>query len=137
MTFAYSDPVSLEIVFGRLVTIAEEAFAAIHRTAFSLVIGESLDYGCEILDANGSTIAHAPRSMPAFNLVLPNAVAAMCNEIPRSELRPGDVLITNDPWVCAGHLYDLAVVSPVFRDDRLVAMFGSIAHCSDIGGTRI
>jgi 5-oxoprolinase (ATP-hydrolysing)/N-methylhydantoinase A len=51
-------------------------------------------------------------------------------------LADGDVLVTNDPWMCAGHLYDVAVVTPVFRRGELVGLVGSIGHCSDIGGTR-
>jgi 5-oxoprolinase (ATP-hydrolysing)/N-methylhydantoinase A len=74
--------------------------------------------------------------MPVFNLTLPRAVRALLEFFPGSDLHDGDVLITNDPWVCAGHLFDLAVVTPVYRRGRLAALVGSIAHCSDIGGTK-
>ena len=49
---------------------------------------------------------------------------------------PGDVLVTNDPWLCAGHLYDIAVVTPVFRNGRVVALIGTVGHVGDIGGTK-
>jgi 5-oxoprolinase (ATP-hydrolysing)/N-methylhydantoinase A len=74
--------------------------------------------------------------MPVFNLTLPLAVRHLLAAFPRDTLEPGDVLVTNDPWICAGHLYDLAAVTPVFRRGGLVGLVGSIAHCSDIGGTR-
>jgi 5-oxoprolinase (ATP-hydrolysing) len=130
------DPVSLEIMWSRLINIAEECWITIWRTAFSLIIGEAQDFGCELFDPNAESIAHSPRSMPVFNLTLPLAVRHLLAAFPRDTLQPGDVLVTNDPWICAGHLYDLAAVTPVFRGGELVGLVGSIAHCSDIGGTR-
>lgn len=130
------DPVSLEIMWSRLINIAEECWITIWRTAFSTIIGEAQDFGCELLDADAQSIAHSPRSMPVFNLTLPLAVQFLLRAFPRDALEEGDVLVTNDPWACAGHLYDLAVVTPVFRRRRLVGLVGSIAHCSDIGGVR-
>src|SRR5579864_2809319 len=130
------DPISLEIMWSRLINIAEECWITILRTAFSTIIGEAQDFGCELFDANAESIAHSPRSMPAFNLTLPLAVQHVLRAFPKETLADGDVLVTNDPWMCAGHLYDLAVVTPVFRRGRLVGIVGSIGHCSDIGGTR-
>ncbi|MGH2402911.1 MAG: hydantoinase B/oxoprolinase family protein [bacterium] len=130
------DPVSLEIMWSRLINITEECWVTILRTAFSTIIGEAQDFGCELLDARGGSVAHSPRSMPVFNLTLPQAINALLRAYPPETLSVGDVLITNDPWICAGHLFDLAVATPVYRDDRLVGLVGSIAHCSDIGGTK-
>lgn len=130
------DPVSLEIMWSRLINISEECWLTIRRTAFSLIIGESLDFGCELLDAQGNSLAHAPRSMPVFNLALPRAARALLAAFPAETLQEGDVLITNDPWLGAGHLFDIALITPVFRHGRMVGAVASMAHCSDIGGTR-
>jgi 5-oxoprolinase (ATP-hydrolysing)/N-methylhydantoinase A len=130
------DPITLEVLWSRLINIAEECWVTIWRTAFSTIIGEAQDFGCELFDAEARSIAHSPRSMPVFNLTLPLAVQAMLRHVPPHDLREGDVLITNDPWICAGHLFDLAVVMPVFHRGALVGLVGTIAHCSDIGGTR-
>ena len=128
--------VDLRVMWDRLVHITEECWLTIWRTAFSTIIGEAQDFGCELLDPDGGSLAHSPRSMPVFNLSLPRAVAALVARFPRESLREGDVLVTNDPWVCAGHLFDIAAVTPVFRRGRLVGLVGSIAHCSDIGGSK-
>ena len=74
--------------------------------------------------------------MPVFNLTLPRAVKALLEKFPPETLQPGDVLVTNDPWLCAGHLFDIAVVTPVFRDGALVALIGTVGHVGDIGGTK-
>jgi len=130
------DPATLEILWSRLVHIADECWVTIARTAFSTIVGEAGDFACEILDGRGESIAHSPRSMPVFNLTLPRAVKALLSAFPPESLEEGDVLITNDPWMCAGHLFDVAIVTPVYRAGRLVGLVGSIAHWSDIGGTK-
>ena len=130
------DPVALEIMWSRLINIAEECWYTVIRTSFSLIIGEAQDFACEILDPRGRQIAHSPRAMPVFNLTLPIAVNAMLQKYPVETLRPGDVLVTNDPWLCAGHLFDIAIAAPVFRQDRVVAIVGIVGHVTDIGGTK-
>ena len=131
-----SDPIGLEIMWSRLINVAEECWHTVIRTAFSLIIGEAQDFACEILDAKGRQIVHSPRAMPVFNLTLPMAVNAMIDRHPRQTLRQGDVLITNDPWSCAGHLFDVAIAVPVFRDGQIVAFVGIVGHVTDVGGTK-
>ena len=131
-----SDPVGLEIMWSRMINIAEECWQTVIRTAFSLIIGEAQDFACEILDAGGRQIVHSPRAMPVFNLTLPVAVNAMIERYPPDTLEPGDVLVTNDPWLCAGHLFDIAIAVPVFRAGRVVAFCGVVGHVTDIGGTK-
>lgn len=131
-----SDPIGLEIMWSRLVNVVEEMWLTVCRTAFSLVIAEAQDFACELLDPTGETLAHSPRAMPVFNLTLPRAVKALLERYPADTLKPGDVLITNDPWLCAGHLFDIAIVTPAFHDGRLVGLMGTVGHVSDIGGTK-
>jgi 5-oxoprolinase (ATP-hydrolysing)/N-methylhydantoinase A len=131
-----ADPISLEIMWSRLVNVVEEMWLTVCRTAFSLVISEAQDFACELLDPEGETLAHSPRAMPVFNLTLPRAVKALLERYPADTLKPGDVLITNDPWLCAGHLFDIAVVTPVFLGGRVVGLMGTVGHVSDIGGTK-
>jgi len=131
-----ADPIGLEILWSRMINIAEECWQTVIRTAFSLIIGEAQDFACEILDAEGRQIVHSPRAMPVFNLTLPIAVKAMIERHPPSTLEPGDVLVTNDPWLCAGHLFDIAIAVPVFREGEVVAFCGVVGHVTDIGGTK-
>lgn len=131
-----SDPVTLEIMWSRLVSVTEEMWHTVCRTAFSLVISEAQDFACDLLDVNGDTLVHSPRAMPVFNLTLPRAVKALLAEFPVETLKPGDVLVTNDPWLCAGHLFDIAIVTPIFFDGRVVALSGTVGNVNDIGGTR-
>jgi 5-oxoprolinase (ATP-hydrolysing)/N-methylhydantoinase A len=131
-----ADPIALEIMWSRLVTVVEEMWLTVCRTAFSLIISEAQDFACELLDPNGETLAHSPRAMPVFNLTVQRAAKALLKRFPPETLKPGDVLITNDPWLCAGHLHDLAIATPVFKDGRMVALMTCVGHVSDIGGTK-
>ena len=131
-----ADPIGLEIMWSRLINLVEECWLTVWRTAFSLIIGEAQDFACELLDARGNSLAHSPRAMPVFNLTLPRAVRAILEKFPVETLQPGDILTTNDPWMCAGHLFDIAIVTPVFREGCLVALVGTIGHVADIGGTK-
>jgi len=131
-----ADPISLEIMWSRLVTVAEEMWQTVCRTAYSLIISESQDFGCSILDADGNNLAHSARVMPVFNLTLPIVAKAILERYPADTLKPGDVLVCNDPWLCAGHLFDVAVITPVFKGGRVVALMGTVGHVGDIGGTR-
>ncbi|MER5393461.1 hydantoinase B/oxoprolinase family protein [Saccharopolyspora sp. NPDC002686] len=130
------DPIALEIMWSRLVNVVEEMWETVCRTAFSLVVSEAQDFACELLDPTGETLAHSPRAMPVFNLTLPRAVKALLAKYPAETLQPGDVLITNDPWLCAGHLFDIALVTPVFHEGRLIGLMGTVGHVADIGGTK-
>ncbi|MBI3977624.1 MAG: hydantoinase B/oxoprolinase family protein [Chloroflexi bacterium] len=128
------DPVALQIAWHRLVTVADEMQAVLRRTAFSTILGAANDLGCEIMDARGWSVAHATTSNPTFNVAIPQCAQRLLALFPPESLAPGDVLLTNDPWIVCGHLSDFAVVTPFFTAGRLVGFTGSIGHVADIGG---
>ncbi len=99
-------------MWSRLISIVEEMWQTVCRTAYSLIISESQDFANEILDPQGNPLAHSPRAMPLFNLTLTRCVQALLEHFRPRRCRTGDVLVTNDPWLCAGHLFDIALVRP-------------------------
>lgn len=132
MSVADLDPVALEIIWSRLIAVAEEQSATVRRTAFSNIVRESYDYSCVVLNRNGDLLAQPFQGMPAFNRCASVVVKAFLAKWP--DWHPGDVAITNDPWLAAGHLHDIALVVPVFHKGRLVAFSANVAHQADIGG---
>lgn len=130
-----NDPVSLRITWDRLVSISEEAAATLVNMAFSSIIREVGDYSCLLMDAQGNSLAQPKTSIPVFIGTLPATVRHLLAKFPADTLKPGDSLVTNNPWLGTGHLNDVTVVTPIFRDGVLVAFAGSAAHMSDIGGT--
>jgi N-methylhydantoinase B len=130
------DAITLSILWARLLSIVDEAGSALQRTAFSTVTRESNDFAVVLMDAEGRSIAQSGISVPSFLGVIPILTKALlAGPFPISSWRPGDVVMTNDPWLCAGHKPDIGLVSPIFFGEQLVAFIGSIAHSPDMGGT--
>jgi len=127
------DPATLEILWSRLNGITEEIWNTVLRTSFSTIIGSALDYGCALIDARGNQLAHASGSMPLFNLALPTITRDLLRRF-AGRIYPGDVFIGNDPWLCCGHIPDVAMMTPVFAGDRVVAFTTNVAHQADFGG---
>ncbi|WP_035728318.1 hydantoinase B/oxoprolinase family protein [Bradyrhizobium murdochi] len=128
------DPIELEILWNRLVSVVDEAAVALLRTAFSTVVRESNDFTMVLMDADGASIADTNVGTPSFVGILPRTLSQCLVKIPIEEWQPGDCIVTNDPWMTAGHLLDLAMLAPVFHHGQLVGFSGSIAHLPDIGG---
>ena len=118
----------------RLISLVDEAAAAMVRTSFSTLVRESYDFSCIVTDATGQSLVQATESIPSFIGTLPATVKHFLRFFPAETLAPGDVLITNDIWLGTGHLPDITVAKPIFRDGRLVAFSASTAHSPDIGG---
>ena len=72
--------------------------------------------------------------IPSFTGTAAPTVRHMLRKFPPESLQPGDVIATNDAWMGTGHLFDISVVRPVFRNDRIVGYTLSITHLPDIGG---
>jgi N-methylhydantoinase B len=130
------DPITIEVLWTRIISVIDEAALTLHRTSFSTVVRESHDYTCMFLAPDGQAIAQATRSIPSFIGTLPMSVKAFLRKFPAETLRPGDVIISNDPWIGTGHLPDLTLAAPIFHGDELVGFAGTIAHMADIGGRR-
>jgi N-methylhydantoinase B len=128
------DPVTLEILWSRLVTVTNEQAAALQRTSFTPIVRESGDLSAAVFDARGRMIAQAVTGTPGHINSLATGMRHFIEAFPPETLVPGDILITNDPWKTSGQLNDLSVVTPVFRRDRLVGFFGNCCHAMDIGG---
>jgi N-methylhydantoinase B len=128
------DPVEFGILWDRLLSIADEIVSALVTTSFSTMVRESGDLSCMLFDASGRSLAQGAYSVPSFTGTGPPSMRHMLRRFPPNALEAGDVLITNDPWMGSGHLYDVTVVRPVFRSGRLVAFTMSVTHLPDIGG---
>lgn len=128
------DPVALEVLWTRLISVVDEAAAALVRTSFSTVVRESNDFACVLTDARGYSLVQATDSIPSFIGTVPRTIRAFLAEFPPGDLAPGDIIATNDIWLGTGHLPDITVAKPVFLDGNLVGFAGSVAHAPDIGG---
>jgi N-methylhydantoinase B len=127
-------PVHIEVLWNRLLSVANEQQSALIRTAFSTIVRESLDLACGIFDRRGRMIAQSDTGTPGHINPMATGVPALLQVYPPETLQPGDVLVTNDPWLTAGQINDFTVLTPVFRDGAIVAYFANCCHSADIGG---
>ncbi len=128
------DAVSLGIMWDRLVSLTDEIVSTLVRSSFSTIVYESYDLSCVVLDAETNSIAQGTFGIPAFIGSAPVTARHMLERFPAHTLKPGDIIVTNDPWLGTGHLFDITMMRPVFRRGRIVAYTVSITHLPDIGG---
>ena len=128
------DPVTLEVIWNRLLSVANEQQDALIRTAFSTIVRESQDLACGLFDTKGRMIAQSLSGTPGHINAMATSMKHFLAAFPPKRLSPGDVLITNDPWQTAGQINDITITTPVFKQDRLVALFANTCHSADIGG---
>ncbi len=128
------DAVSLKILWDRLVSISDEIVSTLVRTSFSINTREGYDLSCVLFDGRARTLAQGAFSLPSFTGTAPQTIRHMLSRFPPESLSPGDILVTNDPWMGTGHLFDVNVMRPVFRGGRIVGYTLSVTHLPDIGG---
>src|SRR5579864_3836240 len=128
------DPITLEVLWNRLLSVVNEQQVTLMRTAFSTVVRESQDLACGVFDTHGYMIAQSLTGTPGHINAMATGVRHFLRRYPPRTLQPGDVLVTNDPWQTAGQINDLTVVTPVFIGERIVAYFANTCHAADIGG---
>jgi N-methylhydantoinase B len=128
------DPVTLEVIWNRFLSVANEQQDALIRTAFSTIVRESQDLACGLFDTKGRMIAQSLSGTPGHINAMATSMKHFLAAFPADKMAPGDVLITNDPWQTAGQINDITITTPVFKDRKLVALFANTCHSADIGG---
>ena len=127
------DGIELEILWSNLISIVSEQAKSLQRIAFSPVVREAGDLASALFDARGRMVAQANTGTPGHI----NSLAAAGGHLHRifeGQLEEGDVVITNDPWLSAGHFFDITLLSPIINEGRLIGYVGSTIHHTDIGG---
>ena len=129
------DAVRTAIMSNRFNAIVEEASAAVYRTAHTTFVKLVQDYQCAIATADGDMFAYP--AMSGVNVFVGSPLGPALDALGRENLKPGDIIITNDPFSTDGlvtHLMDVTLLAPVFREGKLIAVGWAFVHASDIGG---
>ena len=128
------DGVMLEVLWSRLISIVNEQAAALMHASFTTVVREAGDLSAGVFDKQGRMLAQAVTGTPGHINTMATCVAHFVKRHPLDTLKPGDSLLTNDPWLGSGHLHDITVVTPVFYRDKGIGWFANTCHAMDIGG---
>ena len=128
------DPITLAVVHNSLMMVASEMDLAQEKTSFSPIISEAMDRANGIYAAQtGDLIVQGARGLPLFIGVMQATVSAVIERCPL--LKPGDVVIINDPYLGGTHLMDVRLVAPFFHEGKIWAWLANSAHWADIGGS--
>jgi N-methylhydantoinase B/oxoprolinase/acetone carboxylase alpha subunit len=127
------DGIELEILWSNLIGIVSEQAKALQRIAFSPIVREAGDLASALFDARGRMVAQANTGTPGHINSLA-AAGGHLHALFAGQLVDGDVVITNDPWMSAGHFFDITVFTPIFDQGRHLGYVGSTIHHTDIGG---
>ena len=128
------DQITLDVLWSRLISTVNEQAAALIRSSFTSIVREAGDLSAGVFDRRGRMVAQAVTGTPGHINSMATGMIHFLDRFPVEDLKPGDVLVTNDPWKTASQLNDITIATPVFKNGRVVAFFASCCHALDIGG---
>ncbi len=124
----------LQVMWNRLLAVVEEQGQALIQAAFSPIVRECGDISAGIFDTRGRMLAQAVTGTPGHINTMAEAVVTLCERFETKSMKPGDIYVTNDPWIASGHLNDFLLMMPVFRGKRVVGFTSCTSHLVDLGG---
>jgi N-methylhydantoinase B len=126
--------ISRQLMWNRLLAVVEEQAQALIRGAFSPIVRECGDISAGIFDRSGRMLAQAVTGTPGHINTMASGVSNFIDAYPLPRMKPGDIYVTNDPWLAAGHLNDFMLVQPVFKEGEVVGFTSCTSHLVDVGG---
>ncbi|MDO9362951.1 MAG: hydantoinase B/oxoprolinase family protein [Sphingopyxis sp.] len=135
MSSTQKSRIATDLIWNRLIAILEDQAQNLIRTAFSTTTRESGDLSAGFFDREGRMIAQALTGTPGHVNSMARAVVHFLDAYPLATLAQGDVLLSNDPWLCSGHLHDFTLVTPVFHCGTAIGLVANTIHVVDIGGS--
>ena len=126
--------IELQVMWNRLIAVVEEQAQVLLRTAFSPIVREAGDLSAGVFDRDGNMLAQAVTGTPGHVNSMAESVKHFVRVFPVETMKPGDIYITNDPWMGTGHLNDFVLTTPAFHRGKLVGLFSCTSHLMDIGG---
>lgn len=127
-------PARLQVMWNRLLAVVEEQGQTLIRAAFSPIVRECGDISAGIFDREGRMLAQAVTGTPGHINTMAEAVKSLRDLFPAQTMKPGDIYVTNDPWLASGHLNDFLLMMPVFKGANLVGYTACTSHLVDLGG---
>ncbi|MEM8729350.1 MAG: hydantoinase B/oxoprolinase family protein [Pseudomonadota bacterium] len=124
----------LQVMWNRLLAVVEEQGQALIHAAFSPIVRECGDISAGIFDERGRMLAQAVTGTPGHINTMAEAVKTLRGRFPAQDMAPGDIYLTNDPWIASGHLNDFLLMMPVFLGDAVVGFTACTSHLVDLGG---
>ena len=127
------DMVTMNIMNTTLVSICKEMGVMLMKTAYSTIFNECLDFSCGIANAKGEMVGIG-EFCPSQTGCIPTLMENFMKEFPPETLKPGDVMLHNDPHRGGLHIPEHTFVKPIFYNGEIVAYTIAVCHFAEIGG---
>jgi N-methylhydantoinase B len=124
------DPILVEVIRNQIAAITEEMTLTVYRTGRSGMCKVG-DFATAVCDRQGRIVGEggSPYQMCVFIDTMENVLAKH-----GGSLKPGDIIIANDPYCGISHMPDITLIAPAFWQEQLAGFLISYSHHTDIGG---
>ena len=128
------DPVTFEVLRHRLTMTIEEGALALRDTSGSPTVAQMGDCNVALLDAAGECVL-VGRTIPDHATSCISTVRYIRQEYQENPgYGPGDLFLSNDPYVSTPHQNCIVVVGPLYVGDAVLGWTGAGIHVGDMGG---
>ncbi|WP_419904460.1 hydantoinase B/oxoprolinase family protein [Kiloniella sp.] len=124
----------LQVMWNSLLAAVEEQGQTLIRAAFSPIVRECGDISAGIFDFQGRMLAQAVTGTPGHINTMAEAVLTLRERFPIGDMKPGDIYMTNDPWLASGHLNDFLLMMPAFHNGKVIGFTSCTSHLVDLVG---
>ncbi|MCZ7572930.1 MAG: hydantoinase B/oxoprolinase family protein [Ardenticatenaceae bacterium] len=133
------NPITLEVIRHALESVAEQMTASISHAGYSDIVKEGKDCSSALFDRQGRLMSEGANVPIHLNCLAPVLATVLADYFPPDSLEPGDLILTNDPYLGNGsqgphHTNDVVSIQPVFWEDELFGFATIMVHHSDVGG---
>ena len=129
----WANAVLTEVIRNGVIAVTEEMKVNLRRTAYNIIIYEALDFTVGLFTPEGETVSIG-LGLPMFIRGMAETLKAKLAHFGRENLRPGDILVTNDAYLTGSHLNHVTLSLPIFYRGVLCGFSCCMAHWQDIGG---
>jgi N-methylhydantoinase B len=129
------DPITHEVIRYALLHANLEHSALIQRLCVSPITMLTRDFQTSLLTEDGDVAFLGPNLQYFSNSHALTAKWTLEHRSDNPGIGPGDLFLSNDPFVGAPHQPDTCLLGPLFVDGRLFCWIANTLHYSDVGGS--
>ena len=129
------DPVTFEVIRYALLNANVEHGQTLQRLCVSPITMLTRDFQPSILTERGELVFLGPYLQYFSNAQALTVKWILENRSADPGIGPGDMFLSNDPYVGAPHQPDTTIAAPVFVGDQLFCWVANVLHHSDVGGS--
>lgn len=126
------DPITFEVLRNAFEYTCARMTTILQRTSFSPILSDMLDFSNAIYDAELRLLGQSGN--PVHLAAMQYSADASIRKFPIEQMRPGDVIVLNDPYQGGSHINDITFTMPVYHEDTLIGFGVSRGHWMDLGG---